>query len=591
MNKIFTLIAFKNSQCSLKHNEDFQSFEVNETTYFLKNFTKNPDSSKYYNFFGNLYNQIGNEEEIGKEQFSLNPEKYLSKAKGKFSSISFDKDSGECKVVTDILGTLPIYFYKIENCFVITNNIFSIIKYLGKIEIDNDSLTNFLIFNYHFFENTIFKNTKQLSKCKIYKIDDKFQLKSYEYFNLSSLTKQDIRKTNDTNVLKLNLVDIMQSYKISESTSSLALTNGFDSRLALSALLNQKIPVQSFTFGNEGSNVFQRVKEISKITKIGNNFYPVTDSFKENFGDFWKEVFLTSNGNFSIYRLLRVWAIQQELSKVENLIFGFVGGEFIRGLMVDKLMFSESISAIILNDRELFQNSSNLKLQKIFLKSDFLETQKSYVENLFDKLQNPYSTFDSKERLFNVTIEVFGKHFGTDIFLCMQKGNVLTPYLDIDFLKEVLTLKDNLITVEPFSKSFIQKFRSHAFYCELISKLQKSLLTIELDRGYKPEDILNKQYFKIIKNYYLKKKSAANSIPDYSMGEWFKNELVKNLEEVKPLLKDIFDFDKVFDSLATKNQGSNLTFLPYTQILNLGFYYKANEDLNSFFDEQCLNQI
>ncbi|MCI5910118.1 MAG: asparagine synthase (glutamine-hydrolyzing) [Oscillospiraceae bacterium] len=153
----------------------------------------------------------------------------LSKLRGMFSFVIWDKTKKELFGVRDFFGIKPLYYYKNGSDFMFGSEIKSFLRHPAfKKELNEAALENYLTFQYSVSDETFFKNVYKLPPAHyfLYK-DGKLEIKRYwdVHFN------EDEKPSLDEWVNKISDVfhDSVAAHKIADVEVGSFLSSGVDS--------------------------------------------------------------------------------------------------------------------------------------------------------------------------------------------------------------------------------------------------------------------------------------------------------------------------------------------------------------------------
>lgn len=111
--------------------------------------------------------------------------------------------------------------------------------------------------------------------------------------------------------------------------------------------------------------------------------------------------------------------------------------------------------------------------------------------------------------------EVFRKYFGAEMINQFRHVRNRTPYLDIDFLKEIFRTDLAGIHSGFFEHNPLKRYKGQILYSHIIRKAYPEFGKMMTDKGYRPDDLLTLAgKARVIKGYYHKKTGKSISAPD-----------------------------------------------------------------------------
>lgn len=479
---------------------------------------------------------------------------FVNYIKGEFTVIILKRDSFE--IYSDHIG-LKKFFY-VNKRFCIASNKLSLLPSRYKVSYNVLAMIKNSLYYHYVDQETIYQDilfnlpshhliadNEHVLHAKHWKIESLFLKEKGSIFDLGDVFSQVISQH----------LQYVGSDKV-----AMTLTGGFDSRLVLSAILNNSVLPMVCVYGDPMSPDVEIAKIIAQAYKL--DFYNPNTPIptKEWFSQASNKTLLLSDSLSSIFRSFRFSFMSSFIQdqKPSVLFTGYLGGEGIRGY--DGNENYESGLFFDLTSRDLHDKRIKQKYQdKTFFQLDSVNNQDLQIKSLisFDK-QN--------ERTLAYLYEVIARvHHGADIDLLNSLDiHVANPFLDIDYLS--FLHRSGLSFLR--KRSVLQNKTSYmnVYYC-LIKSYCPSLLSYDLKNGYTMEE-----YKKNILLAYVKRKlrSKIKQKSNFTYGKWFR-EYINDID-IKRLPKDIFEtinYTQYTDSLSQLDNGSEAYWLKHASISTL----------------------
>ena len=207
------------------------------------------------------------EAEVILELYFLYKEKCLNYLKGMFSFVIIDKFTETIFAATDRFGIKPLYYGYTDNkkCFYLTSNFSPLVKtkLIPKI-VNNNTIRDFICFGQIYDSSTLIKNVCDLKNGNFIEFTkNKLLIKKYW---IPQFLKN---KEKNHKILFEEIVNKLKStikyWRTSEEKLSLCLSDGVDSQILLSLLLEDNKDLETFSIALNPKQV------ISKQT-LHNNF-------------------------------------------------------------------------------------------------------------------------------------------------------------------------------------------------------------------------------------------------------------------------------------------------------------------------------
>ena len=122
--------------------------------------------------------------------------------------------------------------------------------------------------------------------------------------------------------------------------------------------------------------------------------------------------------------------------------------------------------------------------------------------------------------------EVFRKYFGAELANQFRFIKNRTPFLDIDFVRAILSTSLAGIHSEFFEHNPFRRYKGQMLYAHIIRKAYPPFGMIATDKGYRPADLLSLSGTgNIVKGYIRKERAKGRQSPDPNSVEraWVSN--------------------------------------------------------------------
>jgi hypothetical protein len=233
-----------------------------------------------------------------------------------------------------------------------------------------------------------------------------------------------------------------------------------------------------------------------------------------------KEFIINSSGTATFARAHYLYAARQLASETEHIITGNFGSEIFRAAHVVGSMFSNNLYALFNSDvpekalPAIEQSDEYRCLNPASYKNEWAQFKED-VKNL-QCYEPKYSVLTRNQRFYIFVMEeVFRKYFGAEMINQFRHVRNRTPYLDIDFLKEIFRTDLAGIHSGFFEHNPLKRYKGQILYSHIIRKAYPEFGKMMTDKGYRPDDLLTLAgKARVIKGYYHKKTGKSISAPD-----------------------------------------------------------------------------
>ncbi len=248
----------------------------------------NKDKSVVITFNGEIYNYQELQTELKKKGYTFKTNsdtetilkgyeeygtKVVSKLRGMFAFIIWDKNKKQLFGARDYFGIKPFYYYKNKDTFIWGSEIKSFLKNPHfKKELNKKSLKSYLTFQYSVLDETFFKNVYRLNPGHYFTFKDG-KLKIDSYFDFS-YTESQVNLEQLIKDIDNQIHSSVKYHRISDVKVGAFLSGGVDSSYIVSVL--KPDTTYSVGFDYQKFNETNYAKELSDILKIKNKRQLIT---------------------------------------------------------------------------------------------------------------------------------------------------------------------------------------------------------------------------------------------------------------------------------------------------------------------------
>lgn len=490
---------------------------------------------------------------------------------GHYYFLILDKQLNSVIVGNSLFSILPL-FYTISNTEIEISNKPSLIT--KNNQLDKRFILENLLFNYPLFDNTSFIDVKLLPTNNFIKVfDSKVQFICHT--DVASLfTDYPIAWRKSVNKLSDLFINSSKKY-FSKNFSYTSLTGGFDGRTLTACGLYHGIELGCYCFGSDESKDVKIAEDL--CSKSGVKFIKIkldqeyVDMHSLKYG---LSCINYSNGYSTFSRAHYLYAVEKLFGKCNEIITGNFGSEIFRAAHLSGAVISDNLHAIFA--AENFSNAIKyIKCSDRWRYIDIAKYSNEWDELVEDIRKMPcfnenHKVF-SKNQQFYIFVfnEIFRKYFGTEIVCQFPRLKNRTPFLDINFVKEILNTELCGVYSEFFENNPFKRFKGQVLYSHIIRDTYPLFGKIKTDKGYRPNDLLSlKGNIDIAKAYYLKKvhrKFNSNEDP-YSVNASF-------LHNKKYWLNidfndEIFDREQIIMDINSSTKRDECLLLTLSQAVN-----------------------
>ena len=309
------VIEFRNDNRRKFFMDELNNWLTFEGIVFALDKTKNYDAEELLS----LYREYG--------------EDFVKKLDGHFVIKIYDAQKDEFLVLNDFIKYKSNFFVEDENFYLFTPLLLTA-AIIQKPELDLDAFNEFMWRYSILSERSMLKGVTRLSPASIYRINkDGMKIKIYwewphHYIDLpfNDAVDKMINSIKET----VRLVD--QSFE----SSCLDFTMGQDSRMLVSAFMNQDLPFVTSTFGKDTFFEVQAVKKMVKKYGIKNYNIQINDDYLNNIWKYFTSSIDLGSAELPGYLMGRILHMKYEQLKLGDALVNGSDGQFYKnGLWVE----------------------------------------------------------------------------------------------------------------------------------------------------------------------------------------------------------------------------------------------------------------
>ena len=275
--KVLKRISFPENFCfnEVFTDDEFFFGNIKYESYPFKIFS---DNKYIISFEGHIYNKT-DEKKLQQEfieiadlvfdesvDYKEKLQSWLKDSDGDFVLSVFRKSDKKMFFLNDILGRLPVYFFKSKNEFILTRDFSQISNLIPEISTDKMALAQTLLFGYPLGKRTLFDNVFCLKPATLMVFNPNEFVLNFENINeLNFENKKNIEQSQKEASEKLHqyFIEATKNRAGISKNNLLSLSGGLDSRAVLSAFDNLKIPLKCATY-SDADNLNKKDVEVAK---------------------------------------------------------------------------------------------------------------------------------------------------------------------------------------------------------------------------------------------------------------------------------------------------------------------------------------
>jgi len=436
---------------------------------------------------------------------------------GHYYYIFYDRNTRQFLAGNSLFSILPLYYIFISGRLLMSDNAFNLGGYSGRATLSKRFILESVLFNYPLFNHSVIDGISLLSSNSWISLDPRgikiskhTSIEDFFCQNPSPITKSSGRLTDI-------FLETTKKY-FPEEHYITALTGGFDGRTLTAAGRYHEKSCSCYCFGTSESRDLRLASLIASKTNIPFFAIDLDDIYLKNHSlEAGRNFIIGSSGTGTFTRAHYLFAAGKLADKTRYLLTGNFGSEIFRAAHIPGVIISPNLYTVFNSGnpdeacQELWRSHGMSWLNKAEMMSVWADL-KSDIAGLpcFIKAYKDLS----RNRQFYIFVfeELFRKYFGAEIICEAGFIKNRTPFLDIDFLKELLTTEFAGINSRFFEENPFKRYKGQMLYAYIIRKAFPQLGKILTDKGYQPDDLISVSGIPRIATGYVRKRLRRRSI-------------------------------------------------------------------------------
>lgn len=298
INHSEVLISDEDIARSLKSFEFYSDWKVKSGSFSGGVISRNTSVQKaekngmLFILYGDIYSNRGNEftDDINEllDRYLKLGDKFFNEVNGEFCIVIWNENKKVLKLVTDHLGTKPIYYFINESHTIIAPEVKGILKVIDKNTLSLDAVREFLTFGFCLGDNTFIENIKLALPGHITQLDRKVSKREYWAIQDFISAKKTTKKFNELIKEHQQLLDSAINKRINKNKKTcVSLSGGLDSRTIVAYLKKHDHKnIMTTTFGVRNCLDEKYAKAVSKKLNLPNTFHELDPAkIKQSFNE------------------------------------------------------------------------------------------------------------------------------------------------------------------------------------------------------------------------------------------------------------------------------------------------------------------
>lgn len=341
------------------------------------------------------------------------------------------------------------------------------------------------------------------------------------------------------------------------NTLSVTLTGGRDTRSVLSAVLQESLKINSFTFGLPNGKDVIASKSVSQAINIAWNNYYIKKIDSESYSVYANELLSYHDPFIHLHRAHRLQAIKMEVEKnnPDMVMMGCMGGDYSKGVSFNDYIVTEFMRLYFFDSRDLSDKIEYI-LSKHFIRYDnnTLEQIRVFIDKI-QFLKQPYNNL----REYLIAFSFIGSLHDIQDINIFEKNEttVFNPFMDRDFFEYLFNSEYSLMFANRNAKGLFAKLKGGELQANIICTNSKTLGRLPLANLYTPQDILGNRLKYLMKRIILQLLKVKDT-PTFVYGAWFKEYIQNELKHIdEQRINDIYDMDSFHDKFEKSNHATH----------------------------------
>jgi asparagine synthase (glutamine-hydrolysing) len=461
--------------------------------------------------------------------FNLSVNNIIENICGHYYFVFLNKRQNVINIGNSLFSILPIYYVKIKDKLILSENALHIGKYLNNPSISKSFMLEMVLFNYPIFNNSIIEGVQLLPSNSYISIDNG-RIKIEKHTHIENLFPSSPKpwKKSIHGIRDIFLENILKY--LPDEPNYISLTGGFDGRTLVSASLYHNREFSCYSFGGPTTKDITIASELSKIAHIPFFKINIEDDYVKSYSlKCGLNFMLNASGTATFARAHYLFASKLLSDKTNCIITGNFGSEILRAAHNPGEVFSHNLFHLFnLSSKASLITTIEKSEEFKFLNREFFRSEWQEIKDKFDYLpcyNKDYSMLTQNQKFYVFVFEeVFRKYFGAEMVNQFKYLRNRTPFLDLVFLKAIFNTELSGIHSKFFEHNPLKRYKGQVLYANIINKAFPPFGSINTDKGYKPDDLRNlKGKFNILIEYIRKRstpKNQANIDPYYVDRSW-----------------------------------------------------------------------
>jgi hypothetical protein len=448
---------------------------------------------------------------------------------GHYYYLLLDRLSGELFAGNSLFSILPVYYNISGGRIIISDNALSLGRHIKSSSISRRFILETVLFNYPLFNHTAVEGVTLLPSNSFMSVRDGEVTITRHTGIARMFSSSPVSWRKSAGLMTDIFLDAVKKYFPDQQYFN-SLTGGFDSRTLAASGLYHKRSFAGYCFGSCSSEDMQIASELSAAAHLP--FMPVhlDETYAGNDSlDCGKEFIESSSGVGTFARAHYIHAARKLAGIAAYIITGNFGSELLRAVHVPGVVMAPNlISLFRASDVESAVRALEMCHEWNYLNRVGFGPEWDAFKDDIGRLpcfNTDYDRLTGNQKFYVFVFEeIFRKYFGTEITVQFSYLKNRTPFLDMDFIRELLGTGFAGIHSDFFEQNPVRRYKGQVLYAKIIHEAFPFFGKIRTDKGYKPDDLLTLPGgLRIAKGYLAKHIAKGEQVSDpYGVAESWK---------------------------------------------------------------------
>lgn len=451
---------------------------------------------------------------------TLSAKDILEKVSGHFYYILHERKNNAFSIGNSVFGLLPLYYSQEGQRVFFSNDPVTIATQLTNTTISKRFILENVLFNYPLFDTSCFEEVKLLAVNSCVEVrSTKVEMKSLLHIEDLFERKPEAWVKSLDRIANSFLKEVKKYFP--NEAYSVSLTGGFDGRTLAASSIYHKQRINTYCFGKSGSKDVSISNALASVAKLQHQHIALESNYIEQYSfSLGKSFIKNSAGTASFSRAHYLYSAEQLKHQTKYIVTGNFGSEIFRAAHISGVLVSPNLYSLFKAESyELaIKGLSECKEWGVLNRNEFQKEWLLLCGDLkklicFDANYNRFT----RNQQFSILLynEVIRKYFGAELMNQYRSVINRTPFLDLNFLKELFKTELSGIHSDFFTNNPFKRFKGQVTYAHIISKAFPQFNEVITDKGYKPGQLLSLSgKLKVGLTFLAKKIKAANKGSD-----------------------------------------------------------------------------